>query len=192
MPPLSQLLPLFQKTPVCFVAIDFETADDQPDSACAVALVRVVNDEITERTSFLIQPPRRAFVFTDLHGIAWSDVEDQPTFGAGWPQTEGILKGADFLAAHNAPFDQRVLTTCCQAAGITPPSLPFVCTVQLARSTWNIYPTKLPNVCAALNLSLNHHNAASDAEACARIVIAARQKARERNAPPGRLRGNPL
>ncbi len=171
--------PLFQKTPVCFVAIDFETADEQPDSACAVALVRVVNDEITERTSFLIQPPRRDFVFTYLHGIAWSNVADQPTFGEWWPRFKVKLKGADFLAAHNAKFDQNVLTTCCQQAGTVPPALPFVCTVLLARQVWNIYPTKLPNVCAALKLPLTHHNAASDAEACARIVMAARHKTLE-------------
>jgi DNA polymerase-3 subunit epsilon len=171
-------LSLVRKTPVCFVAIDFETADERPDSACAVALVRVVNDEITERTSVVIRPPRRAFVFTYLHGIAWDDVAEQPCFAEWWPHLAEKMKGADFLAAHNAKFDQGVLTACCQAAGVAPPPLPFVCTVQLARSTWNIHPTKLPNVCAALKLPLNHHNAASDAEACARIVIAARQKDR--------------
>jgi len=46
--------------------------------------------------------------------------------------------------------------------------------VQLARSCWNIRPTKLPNVCRRLGISLHHHRADSDAEACAHIVIAAR------------------
>ena len=31
-----------------FVAIDFETANTQPDSACAVGLVKVVGGEIVE------------------------------------------------------------------------------------------------------------------------------------------------
>jgi DNA polymerase-3 subunit epsilon len=34
----------------------------------------------------------------------------------------------------------------------------------------------LPNVCSYLGIPLDHHNAASDAEACARIVLAARTK----------------
>jgi DNA polymerase-3 subunit epsilon len=51
---------------------------------------------------------------------------------------------------------------------------PFVCTVQVAREVWDIRPTKLPDVCGHLGLSLKHHSANSDAEACARILIAAR------------------
>jgi DNA polymerase-3 subunit epsilon len=54
------------------------------------------------------------------------------------------------------------------------PSLPFVCTVKLARTVWSVYPTKLPDVCRHLKIPLKHHQADSDAEACARIVIAAR------------------
>lgn len=70
----------------CFAAIDFETADYWPDSACSVALVRVVGDTIVDRNHFLIRPPRRHFVFTYLHGIAWHHVAHQPTFGEVWPQ----------------------------------------------------------------------------------------------------------
>jgi DNA polymerase III subunit epsilon len=47
--------------------------------------------------------------------------------------------------------------------------------VQLARRTWNIRPTKLNNVCDHLGITLKHHHAAADAEACALIVIAAHQ-----------------
>ena len=61
--------------------------------------------------------------------------------------------------------------------GVEPPEIPFRCTVQLARQTWNIKPTKLNNVCDHLGITLKHHHAASDAEACALIVIAAHRKA---------------
>jgi DNA polymerase-3 subunit epsilon len=54
--------------------------------------------------------------------------------------------------------------------------------MQLARQTWRIYPTRLPDVCARLGLALRHHDPASDAEACARIVIAARRH-KANNAP---------
>ena len=36
-----------------------------------------------------------------------------------------------------------------------------------------VYPTKLPDVCRRLGIALRHHDALSDAEACARIVLAA-------------------
>ena len=158
-----------------FVALDFETADYSPDSACALGLVRVENHRVVERTYSLIKPPRKRFVFTYLHGITWEDVANQPTFGELWPTFSPMLEGIDFLAAHNASFDRSVLHRCCAAAGLEPPEIPFRCTVQLARRTWNIKPTKLNNVCDHLGITLKHHHAASDAEACALIVIAAHQ-----------------
>ena len=56
---------------------------------------------------------------------------------------------------------------------ISPPKRPFVCTVELARAKWGIYPTTLPDVCRRLGISLRHHEPGPDAEACARIVLAA-------------------
>jgi DNA polymerase-3 subunit epsilon len=156
-----------------FVAIDFETADSGPDSACAVALVRVENLRIVRREVCLIRPPRRRFEFTYVHGITWQDVADQPTFAEIWPRLTPLLEDVEFLAAHNARFDRAVLRACCAMAGLPVPDLPFTCTMLLARHTWHIFPTKLPDVCKHLGLSLNHHDAASDAEACARIVLAA-------------------
>ena len=160
-----------------FVAIDFETADYSRDSACAVGLARVENHTIVQRAYHLIRPPRRKFVFTYLHGITWEDVAGQPSFGELWPTLAPMLDGVDFLAAHNAAFDRGVLHHCCAGAGLAPPQLPFRCTVDLARRTWNIYPTKLHHVFDHLGIALKHHFAASDAEACALIVIAAHRGA---------------
>lgn len=168
-----------------FVAIDFETADRGQDSACAVGLVRVENGSIVKKVVQLIQPPRfdtgelfvsPDFEFTHVHGIKRDMVADQPTFGQVWPELSKVLEGARFLAAHNAPFDSGVLTACCAAAGLPKPAHRFVCTVRLARDTWKLYPTKLPNVCSHLGIKLNHHEPLSDAEACARIVITAQKQ----------------
>jgi len=170
-----------------FVAIDFETADQGRDSACSVGLVRVEHGVITRKEVQLIRPPRleggdlfspapAEFMFTYIHGIKPEQVLDAPTFGQAWPKLAPILKGAEFMAAHNAPFDSGVLNACCEAAGLPKPAHRFVCTVRLARSTWSIYPTKLNNVCQHLNIQLNHHEALSDALACAQIVIAAEKK----------------
>jgi DNA polymerase-3 subunit epsilon len=159
-----------------FVAIDFETADHGADSACAVALVRVEERCIVRRQFALIRPPRRTFRFTYIHGITWDDVAGEPTFAECWPALSGILDGVHFLAAHNSSFDSGVLRTCCRHAGLAPPPHPFVCTVRLARHTWKLRPANLPAVCAHLGIPLNHHDARSDAEACARIVIEARRE----------------
>src|SRR4030095_6557302 len=92
-----------------FVAIDFETADMGRDSACAVGVVRVERDRIVRRESRLIRPPRREFVFSYIHGITWEHVAEAPPFVQVWDELRSLLDGADFLAAHNAPFDKSVL-----------------------------------------------------------------------------------
>ncbi|MBI5536974.1 MAG: 3'-5' exonuclease [Deltaproteobacteria bacterium] len=159
-----------------FVAIDFETADTGRDSACAIAAVRVEGDEVVDRCMRLIRPPRQAFQFTYIHGIRWTDVAREPTFGPVWNDVRSMLKGAAFLVAHNASFDKSVLNACCSRAGLEAPCLPFECTVRWARQVWGLRPTNLPAVCRHLDLPLRHHDAASDAEACARIMIAARRE----------------
>ena len=156
-----------------FVAIDFETADNGPDSACAVGLVRVEAGKIVHREAVLIRPPRERILFSYVHGITWPMVREAPVFRDVWAKVSPVLDGATFLAAHNAPFDRRVLAACCTAAGLGAPVLDFVCTVQLARRKWAMKPANLPAVCRRLGIGLIHHDAGSDAEACARIVIAA-------------------
>lgn len=168
--PVSQLL---SSAGGAFVAIDFETADYGPDSACAVGLVRVEGLQVVYRESLRIRPPRPRILFTHVHGITWDMVRDAPGFAEAWPRLAPLLKGASALAAHNAPFDQRVLSACCAAAGLEVPKLPFLCTVLLARRRWGLKPNDLPSVCRRLGIGLIHHDPVSDAEACARIVIAA-------------------
>ena len=135
-----------------FVALDFETANNGRDSACAIGLVRVKNNQIVQRSYYLIRPPRQYFRFTHIHGISWHDVAGQPSFGELWPTISPVISEAKFLAAHNASFDKGVLYACCDAYGINRPKQEFTCTVQLARRAWNIFPTKLPNVCDYLGV----------------------------------------
>jgi len=162
-----------------FTAIDFETADYGADSACALALVHVEGVEIVGRDLFMIRPPRSRFAFTHIHGITWAHVARERTFAEQWDRIAAKLAGATFLAAHNASFDRGVLAACCAAAGVPPPALRYHCTVQLARRVWRprgLSRANLPAVCEHLGIELNHHDPASDAEACARIVIAARRE----------------
>jgi DNA polymerase III subunit epsilon len=160
-----------------FLAIDFETANQSRDSACSVGLVRVEKNKIVLKAVHLIRPPSSDFMFTYIHGISWRDVVSQPTFKEIWKEISPFFKGVEFLAAHNARFDEGVLRACCQRYRIATPDLPFTCTVHLARSLWGVYPTKLPDVCRHLKIKLNHHEALSDALACAQIVMAAHKEA---------------
>ena len=156
-----------------FIALDFETADNGRDSACSLALVLVRNGKVADTWYRLIRPPRQTMMFTHIHGITWDRVKDQPDFGHFWPEIRALIAEAPFLVAHNAPFDKGVLAECCRAHGHPAPLTPFVCTVRAAREIWNLRPTKLPDVCRFIAQPLNHHDALSDAVACAEILLAA-------------------
>lgn len=168
--------PLSPNAPRRFAALDFETADYGRDSACALSIVIVENDTVLDTWTRLIRPPRREFIFTYLHGIAWTHVKDQPSFGELWHEAAQKLEQVGFIAAHNAAFDRSVLRACCEATGVEPLQKPFVCTVKVARAVWNLRPATLADVCRHLRLPLNHHNAESDARACAGILLAARNQ----------------
>lgn len=162
-----------------FVAIDFETADRGRDSACAMALVRVEGGALVRSEARRIRPPRRPrppatdeFEFTHIHGLRWRDVRDEPPFPEVWAQLEELLDGAAFMVAHNAPFDRGVLEACCRAAGVAAPDLPWRCTLNLSRARWRLSRHRLSDVAAHLGLELDHHDALSDAQACARILLA--------------------
>lgn len=159
-----------------YVAIDFETANNKRSSACSVGLVTVSDNRIISEDVFLIKPPSKEFLFTGIHGLTWDDVKNEKTFEELWSNIDKIISDVDFLVAHNAPFDKGVLNMCCEAYGIETPDILFICTVKLSRRLWDINPTKLNNVCDILNIELDHHEALSDARACAKIVMQAEKE----------------
>ena len=154
-----------------FLAIDFETANRYPNSACSVGLVKVSDGKILSKKTFLIKPPYEHFEFSHIHGISWNDVKKKQTFKEVWISMERFFDGIDFAVAHNASFDKRVLESCCSTYGLAAPDVEFRCTVRLSRSVLKIRPANLSNVCRELFIPLNHHEAGSDAEACARIML---------------------
>jgi DNA polymerase-3 subunit epsilon len=162
-----------------FLAIDFETANYFRDSACAVGLVRVENNKIVEKVSYIIRPPSNWFVFTYIHGLTWNDVKNEPHFGEIWEKVHPLFRNIDFLVAHNATFDKSVLKACCERYRISPPTLSFQCTMQLSRALWKIYPTDLESVCRHFRIPLKHHDALSDTIACAKIMIKALEEMRK-------------
>jgi DNA polymerase-3 subunit epsilon len=136
-------------------------------------MVRVEAMSLVHWQTLLIRPPQPLAVFTHIHGITWELVTDAANFAYAWNQLALILGGASAVVAHIAPFDRRVLAACCASGGLRAPVVPFFCTVQLARRHWGLKPNDLPSVCWRLGIGLVDLDPGSDAEACARIVVAA-------------------
>lgn len=167
--------------PVDFTAIDFETANSSSASACAVGLVRVRDGRVVAQDGWLIRPPAGHDTFFALnigiHGIRPADVAT----AKGWTGQLADLAafiGDDVLAAHNAGFDMTVIRRACDATGDDCPPYPYICSLQIARKTYDLPSYRLPAAAAAAGFTdFAHHEATADALACAHIVIDAARRA---------------
>jgi DNA polymerase-3 subunit epsilon len=156
-----------------WVAIDFETATREPTSACAVGIAIIRGGRVTDRQSWLCQPPFNEYEFwnTNVHGISAEDTELAPDFREVWFELQPILAEGPLLA-HNASFDMRVLRSLIGSLELPAPAIRYACTVSMARKAFPKLPShKLNVVCDHCGISLMHHDAASDAEACAAVAL---------------------
>jgi DNA polymerase-3 subunit epsilon len=166
--------------PLDFTAIDFETANSSPASACSVGLVRVRDGKVVATAGWLIQPPPGHDEFqewnTKIHGIRAEDV----TAAASWADQFDRLcafAGADVLVAHNAGFDLNVLRRASEVTGGDCPPYRSLCSLQVARKTYVLDSYRLPKAAEAAGFTgFSHHDALADALACAHIVIDAARK----------------
>ncbi len=160
------------------VAIDFETANRSPLSACALGIAIFEDDQLIASPYWLIKPPTGYGWFIeqwtqDIHGLTWFDVKDQPEFGQIAHEVLPHLTTADLVVAHNAPFDLRVLHALLYHFQIHASSFQHQCTLQLARQTWPHLPNhKLSTLAAHIGIELNHHHAQSDAIAAGLVMLA--------------------
>ncbi|MFE9246143.1 exonuclease domain-containing protein [Nocardiopsis sp. NPDC006938] len=163
-----------------WTAIDFETANQDRGSVCAVGLVRVSGRRVVDRFTTLIRPPDPVAFFsrhnTAVHGITAADVAHAPTWDRVRDQLVEFARGGA-LVAHNAPFDMGALRQACAHTGLALPAFDYACTLALSRRTWDLPDHRLPTVSAHVGHTVTrHHRADADAEAAAHIMIAAMRR----------------
>jgi DNA polymerase-3 subunit epsilon len=152
--------------------LDFETANSQRNSACALGVTLIDNGQILETNYWLFKPIGGFdYMNVQVHGITHADVYNKPNFAESWPEIKNYL-GDRLLIAHNAAFDMSVLRKTLESYGIEKPTSKYSCTMRMAKKLWpHHYNHKLDNLCRHFGFQLDHHNAASDALACARIGL---------------------
>ncbi len=161
-----------------FVAIDFETANEQRCSACSVGLVKYDEaGQIIDRFHSLIRPHPEADYFspvnTWIHGLTEDDVADAPQWSEILDEIRAFI-GDLPIVAHYMPFDAGVLRGLAEIYDHEPLPNRKLCTYRLARA---ILPTDKPKRKKLDNVyrfyfpgeSFEHHQATADAEACGRI-----------------------
>lgn len=160
-----------------FNAIDFETANEHPESICSMGVVFVRNGKIVDKFYQLIHPePDYYSPFCQrVHGLGPADTDGKPNFKKAWNKICNKINHDKVpFVAHNASFDQNCLNTVLRVYQMENPGYTFYDTLASSRR-W--FGNKLPNhqlqtVAAACGYDLkNHHHALADAEACAMIAM---------------------
>lgn len=158
-----------------FAAIDFETANEHPESVCSVGVVVVRGGEITDRLYRLVKPEPEYYSYfnTRIHGLSMRDTENAPVFPHVWKEIEPFIEGMP-LVAHNSRFDEGCLKAVFRMYGMDYPDYEFHCTCSASRKKLRgLLPNhQLHTVAAFCGYNLvNHHHALADAEACAAIAV---------------------
>lgn len=159
------------------VMIDFETTGMSPEQGgriTEVAAVRIQGGEIIDRFVSLINCNVRIPSFiTQLTGITQSMVNSAPPVAEVMPNLLAFI-GGDYLAAHNASFDEKFLIAEAQRLGLQPRHRGVICSVKLAR---RVLPGKssysLGSLAADLGLRFKGraHRAEADAEVAANLIL---------------------
>ena len=158
-----------------FTAIDFETATGYPESACAVGIVTVNDGIIVEEYYTLIQPPNNEYWYRNImvHGIKPIETINEKTFDQLFPEIQKRLFGRK-IVAHNEAFDRKVLTKTMRAYGLYYDELELAdmweCTCKIYRKK-GYKPANLKHCSDLNNIELVHHEALSDARACAKLYL---------------------
>ncbi len=157
-----------------FTAIDFETA--YLHHICTVGIVTVENGKITDEYHSLVKPPNNEYNWycTNVHGLTASDTENAPYFIEIYPEIKKRLCNK-IVVAHNESFDRSVLqkTMADNALDYAELNIPHAweCTMKLCRPNSKYPSGKLNDCCASEGIELNHHEALSDARACAELFL---------------------
>ena len=157
-----------------FIAIDFETATPDMDSACAVGIAVVSGLRVENRFYSLIQPPGNTYdpANTAIHGISAADTKDAAPARRVLAPLLPLLESGIPLIAHNASFDMSVLRQYIDRSI----DFKYMDTMDMMRS-FRRSGGSLDRCADFLGIKLErHHNALDDAVACAQIAIACAER----------------
>lgn len=156
-----------------YVCFDVETPNMKNDRMSAIGICIVEDGKIVNEYYSLVNPEQHFDPFNiALTHITPAMAAEAPAFGELW-NTLGPVMGSGLLVAHNAQFDMSVLSKCMRDYGIPcDGTTNYACTCRMGKRLLpKLENHRLDTMCRELNIPLDHHNALSDARACAQILI---------------------
>jgi DNA polymerase-3 subunit epsilon len=167
-----------RNTPVSldFVAIDFETANQKRGSVIQIGIAKVIDGQVTKKSSHFITPPPGLERF-DRHSVAVHGLTARDVVGAAtWPEILDRLirfTGDLPLVAHSASVERSCIVQASEAHGIVAPKFRYYCSLAQAKK---VYPKEASHSLGKLTKSVglpdfDHHDAGADAEASGVLVL---------------------
>ncbi len=154
-----------------FIAIDFETANKNRVSACAIGLVFIKDFKIVYSQKHFIKPPKTekfSAFHSNIHRIYKEDVEDSYDFKELWEDEFFKYFNENLIVFHNASMDLSVLKNLFEHYSISNFNIDYVDTMQLAEKSGN--PKKITELAKKFGIEIvNHHDPKEDAKVCAMI-----------------------
>ena len=160
-----------------FIAIDYETANSNYLSACALGITFVEKGVVLESVQTYIKPPEDFSSFDpfniSIHKIQPSQVKNAPSFDTVWDIIEKFHSRNNVpFACHYSGFDIRVTEALLKYYKIEFQEIQFYDTFTIAKKMWPEFSNhKLNYLSDKFDIQLDHHNASSDAQACALIAL---------------------
>lgn len=156
-----------------FVALDIETATGNRSSICEIGITIVEESKIKESKSWLIRPEDNAYWNRNIniHGITPSATQDKPSLAEIWNEILPYLENKT-IVAHNTSFDMFAIADALTKDNIKLPTLDYFCSLRIAQRTFSLLKYSLSPLCDSLGIEFEqHHRAASDSEACAKVML---------------------
>jgi len=146
-----------------YTAIDIETATPKLWSICQIGIVKVENFEIVDERLINIKPPDNTYSHfnTLIHGMSCHDTECEMCFNEHWKEINQYIEG-QLVIAHNINFDINSIIQTLEYYNIPAPKFNTFC-------TYHATGHRLIDICNSYGIDIVHHNALSDAIACAKI-----------------------
>jgi DNA polymerase III epsilon subunit-like protein len=155
-----------------YIAIDFETANNNRTSACAMGVVFVKNDKLVNSETYMIKPVAGTKFLqrhVGLHGITLNDVRFAPDFKELWESTLKHFMNKNIVFLHNASMDASILSQLVDYYGIEDANVKYACTMRIAKHL--SLPLDLLSLCQKYEIKIGkHHDPEWDAWACASIA----------------------
>lgn len=156
-----------------FIALDVETANENPSSICQIGLAWFEDNRYIKKWASYVNPQAHFDEFNiNIHGITPEIVKDAPKikdiFSILYPQIENQI------IVHHTPFDRLSLNLAVEYYGAQLPAFTWLDSARVVRRTYEQYRMRgysLSNLSEAFGITYQAHDAAEDARAAGLVLL---------------------